>query len=339
MNFFDIPLQEEYQFLRNEKRLGRNLILLAVAGSYAYGTNVEESDIDLRGVTLDQKSDIIGLSSFQQYTDPNTDTVIFGFNRYVQLLMECNPAALELLGLHPEHYVFQNDAGTYLVQNRKIFLSKKAFFAYSGYASSQRKKFESALALDAPSQSARETYMFETLRKYITDFNSHCRSFSNSHLNLFLGKAINPELETELFINANLQNVPLRDFKELWQSISNILKEYGSAERRSTPKDNPHLNKAALHAARAYMTGIDILEKGDIITYRAEEHDLLMKIRSGGFQRSDNTFDSSFTDLLTSLRKRMKYAYDNTSLPDKPNQDQIQDFIMSVNEQVIRGSD
>ena len=51
--------QEEYDFLRSNPRLGSNIILLGLGGSYAYKTNNENSDIDIRGITLNPKSDIL----------------------------------------------------------------------------------------------------------------------------------------------------------------------------------------------------------------------------------------------------------------------------------------
>ncbi len=46
-----------------------------------------------------------------------------------------------------------------------------------------------------------------------------------------------------------------------------------------------HLNKHAMHLIRLFMMAIDILEKEDIITYRKDEHELLMKIRGENFRR------------------------------------------------------
>ena len=40
---------EEYSFLHTNPHLGDNIILLGLGGSYAYGTNNETSDIDIRG--------------------------------------------------------------------------------------------------------------------------------------------------------------------------------------------------------------------------------------------------------------------------------------------------
>lgn len=64
---------EEYTFLHTNEHLGRHMILLGLAGSYSYGTNVAGSDIDIRGITLNQKSDLIGLTQFEQYVDDKTE--------------------------------------------------------------------------------------------------------------------------------------------------------------------------------------------------------------------------------------------------------------------------
>ena len=46
---------KDYDFLRTDKNLGNNIILLTIGGSYAYGTNNENSDIDIRGCALNTK--------------------------------------------------------------------------------------------------------------------------------------------------------------------------------------------------------------------------------------------------------------------------------------------
>ena len=60
---------EAYRFIQSDEHLGRYVILLGLSGSYSYGTNNEKSDIDVRGVTLNRKSDLIGLTRFEQYVD------------------------------------------------------------------------------------------------------------------------------------------------------------------------------------------------------------------------------------------------------------------------------
>ena len=76
MNFTPLLNTKEYEFLHTSPRLGSRIMLLGVSGSYGYGTNREGSDIDFRGVALNLPSDLIGLTSFEQYEDTATDTVI-----------------------------------------------------------------------------------------------------------------------------------------------------------------------------------------------------------------------------------------------------------------------
>ena len=83
MDFRKIMMSQEYDFLRSHERLGKRIILMGLGGSHAYGTNNENSDIDFRGITLQLTSDLIGLTSFEQYEDSDTDTVLYGFNKIV----------------------------------------------------------------------------------------------------------------------------------------------------------------------------------------------------------------------------------------------------------------
>ena len=42
----------EYDFLRTNENLGSNIILLTLGGSHAYGMDKEDSDVDVRGISL-----------------------------------------------------------------------------------------------------------------------------------------------------------------------------------------------------------------------------------------------------------------------------------------------
>ena len=62
MEKFTLEGKREYDFIKTNEHLGKHVILLGFAGSYSYGTNVEGSDIDIRGVALKSKSDLIGMT-------------------------------------------------------------------------------------------------------------------------------------------------------------------------------------------------------------------------------------------------------------------------------------
>ena len=71
-------------------------------------------------------SDLIGLTEFEQYEDSGTDTVIYSFNKMVKLLLECNPNTCEILGLDHDQYLIKSRLGQELLDNRNLFLSKRA---------------------------------------------------------------------------------------------------------------------------------------------------------------------------------------------------------------------
>ena len=50
---------KEYDFLETDKNLGKNIILLGLGGSHAYGTNTESSDLDVRGIAVNRKEEIL----------------------------------------------------------------------------------------------------------------------------------------------------------------------------------------------------------------------------------------------------------------------------------------
>lgn len=145
MSFKELLKKEEYQYIHTNPRLGQNIILLGLGGSYSYGTNNDNSDLDIRGITMNMKSDLIGLSEFEQYVDDKTDTVIYSFNKMVKLLLECNPNTCEILGMREEHYLILSEIGQELLDNKNIFLSKRAARSFGGYADAQLRRLQNAL--------------------------------------------------------------------------------------------------------------------------------------------------------------------------------------------------
>lgn len=327
----------KYDFLREHERLGRRIILLGLGGSYAYGTNIEGSDIDFRGITLNLPSDLIGLTEFEQYEDTKTDTVIYAFNKIVKLLLECNPNTCEILGLDDGQYLIKTELGQELLDHKDIFLSKRAAKSFGGYAGAQLRRLQNAIARDSMPQSEREKHILNSVNNALEDFQRRYTSFDRGSIRLYIDQAENPELDTEIFVDADYRHLPLRDYETMWSVMHNVVRDYDKIGKRNRKKDDNHLNKHAMHLIRLFMMAIDILEKGEINTNRGNDLELLMKIRNGGFQCEDKTFNKEFYDILADFESRMKLAVQVSALPDNPDMEKVEAFVEYVNKRAIEG--
>lgn len=337
MDFQKLINSGTYDFLRENPRLGGRIILLGLGGSYAYGTDQEGSDIDFRGITLHLPSDLLGLTTFEQYEDACTDTVIYSFNKIVRLLLECNPNTLELLGLDDGQYLIKTALGQELLDRREMFLSKRAAKSFGGYAGAQLRRLQNALARDSMPQAEKERHIFNSVRNALEDFERKNMLADKGTIRIYMDRSENPAWETEIFIDADYKHLPLRDYNNMLGVMNNVVRDYDKIGKRNRKKDDNHLNKHAMHLIRLFMMGIDILEKGEIRTHRREDVELLRKIRAGGFRGDDNTFSAEFYDLLADYENRLEQAAKHSALPDNPDMEKVGTFVEYVNRRTVDG--
>lgn len=331
----EMVLGKPYDFLRTNEHLRGRIIFLTLGGSYAYGTNVETSDVDVRGCALNSATDLLGLSNFEQVVNTETDTTVYSFNKLITLLLSCNPNTIELLGCKPEHYFLITDIGKDIIDNRKIFLSKRAINSFGGYATQQLRRLENAIARDKMTQARKEEHILHSMQSAVRAFESRYTAFDNGSVVLYTADSQRKDMDREIFANIILNKYPVREFNSIINDLTNVVGTYEKLNHRNHKKDDNHLNKHAMHLVRLYLMCLDILEKEEIITYREDDHDLLMRIRAGEFQREDGTYDKLFFKLINSLEDRLKYAKENTSLPDHPDMKKVEEFVMSVNRRAI----
>lgn len=331
----ELANSSEYDFLRDDKRLGDNIILLTLGGSYAYGMNNENSDVDFRGIALNSKDDILLGSDFEQVLG-GEDTTIYSFNKIIELLSKCNPNTIEMLGCLPEHYIHLNKIGKELLENRKIFLSKICIHTFGGYANSQLRRLENK-ANRLVGQSQNEAYILKSIQNAKYDFKNRYYPHDENDVRLYIDKSDQEGFESEIFMDVNLKHYPLRDWAGMWNEMKAIVSSYTKIGKRNEKAiGHDKLGKHMAHLIRLYMMGMDILEKEEIITYREKEHDLLMDIRNGKYLDSNRQPTSDFYDILNEYEKKFDYAKENTSLPDLPDYKRIREFKAYVNEMIVK---
>jgi hypothetical protein len=334
-NIKDITNNKEYDFLNTDEHLKDKLIFLTFGGSHAYGTAMPDSDIDIKGCAFNSKADLIGMSKFEQIVETNTDTTIYSFNKLISLLLNTNPNTIEMLGCKPEHYLIFSPVARELIENRKMFLSRRAAQSFGSYANQQLRRLQNAVARDSLTQTEKETHILNSVKNAMSSFNGRYESFNEGKICIYIDKSEKKDLDTEIFMDVVLKKYPLRDYRSLWSEMNEVIKAYGKLNHRNNKKDELHLNKHAMHLIRLYLMAIDIFEKEEIITYRSDDLDLLLSIRNGKYMNDDGTYNYEFFELVNDYEKRLDYAVSNSSLPAKPNYKMIEEFVISVNERVI----
>jgi uncharacterized protein len=132
-----------------------NLIFLGIVGSKAYGTDLEYSDVDLKGVMIAPIKYHLGTYSFEQKDqwdvnetgrigalDLSKDKVVYELKKFMNLITSQNPNILDLLWLPEDKVLFTTPTFESIILMRDFLLSQDCYKSFGGYAASQIKRME-----------------------------------------------------------------------------------------------------------------------------------------------------------------------------------------------------
>ena len=138
-------------------------------------------------------------------------------------------------------------------------------------------------------------------------------------------------------MDVTLTHYPLRDYVGLWSELNSIVRSYSvMGKRNENAMSHGKLGKHMMHLVRLYYMCFDILERGEIVTYREKEHDLLMSIRNGAYLDENGVPTEEFSELLNALDERMERAERETELPAEPDKKLLRELHAAVNELALR---
>lgn len=127
----------------NLEWLQTNTIYLTRHGSHAYGTNIETSDEDWRGVAIPPVESLLGtLHKFEQAETKVPDITIFSLSKFINLATQCNPNVIEILFVDENDIEICKTNGRHLLNFRNNFLTKRVRHTFSGYAKSQLNRID-----------------------------------------------------------------------------------------------------------------------------------------------------------------------------------------------------
>jgi predicted nucleotidyltransferase len=316
----------------------RNAIFVGIGGSTAYGTQTPTSDVDLRGIFIGGEQHYFGLSNIEQVEVTRADgsgekDVMMELRKFVNLALANNPNILEQLFLLPEHNLFVTEEFKMLLDNRQLFLSKKAKHSYSGYAFSQLKRIQGHYnwLTNPPKEPVRANYLVTR--------------YKNKHT----GKVI-PEgdyLKKKERINAisnssNGESVrffedlanwePFEDVdKDAWNEVNSKWEQYQDwrKNRNKTRADleakHSFDTKHASHLVRLLLQGKQILEHHDLSTYlQPQDLQFVKDIRSGSM---------NYPQLIAwadKMDKTLAELYETSSLRHAPEHKKIEKLCIEI---------
>lgn len=241
------------------KYLESGLIMLAKYGSHAYGLARPDSDLDIRGIYIGPRNHVYGIQRREQYDKFEKDDItIYEFRKFVKLASECNPNIIELLYL--DEYIYKDKFFDILLENRDLFLSKRAAKKFLSYAQAQliriknhKKWINNPQSEFPPRQKDFTRKIYEEIgdkTRFVTIFNKE--EYKGAH----------------------------KKWKEYWH-----WKKNRNPERAILEEKYGYDTKHAMHLLRLLHMMMEILVNKEVIVNRKKAGDveLLLNIRMGKY--------------------------------------------------------
>jgi predicted nucleotidyltransferase len=237
--------------------LESNTIILAYAGSTAYGTTTKDSDTDFRGICIPPEHYYFGLENFESYHSPENseiDIVVYSLQKYTQLAIQNNPNVLEILFTKPEHFKICTSVGQKLIEIRHQFLSKQFFQRTNGYARSQY--YEMIQNGGKPNHGQGNPKRMENREKFgfDTKAGSHLIRLVNEGIEVLETGNLNVfRPERQLLTDIKIGKYKFEEVMEMYRELdARLLSAYEKSELPEKP-DYHKINKFIIELTKEYL--------------------------------------------------------------------------------------
>lgn len=286
-----------------------HIIFECISGSRLYGTSIESSDTDYRGVCKVPIKDVVSPFDHFEQMEYAGDRVIYGLGKFFQLCSQCNPNIVELLFAPP---IKSSPEWELICENRDAFISKSAKHTFLGYAVAQIGKLKNHRAwLENPPE--------EPQRK---DFGLSVNPIiSGDRINAVLqlpADMVSPQYR-EAAINEKRYRDVLQDFNNYRTWMSSI------TARKQKEIDIGYDAKFAMHTYRLLTEGEQLLTR-ERIDFPLENREFLLDVRAGKY--SYEKIMEDFSDVGNKFSELAK----NSNLPAKPSINMLRHIFLRIYE-------
>lgn len=174
-------------------------IVTCYGGSHAYGTNIETSDIDIRGIfCADEKAIRTPFHTVREVDlEDKEDGKLYELTNFMKLYVDMNPNILELLWVDDKSIITSTPEYLHLRSYRDQLLSTKAAFTFTGYAMQQMKRIKGHnkwINNPQPEKSPVRMDYFKLIHNYgetkLLPKEFNIKSFQNNHILIPYGSDI-----------------------------------------------------------------------------------------------------------------------------------------------------
>jgi len=288
-----------------------NIHYEVIMGSTAYGVSDDTSEMDIYGFTMPPKHILFPYSdgghifgfgkkpeNFEQFQQHHIidkgrgkeyDISIYNIVKFFNLCMENNPNMVDALFVPTRCVLHSTAIANHVRDNRKLFLSKRVWHKFKGYAFSQLHKMKN---------------------KWVKDFVNLCDAW-NVPYDMPLKETLDRMKE---------QDATDEERTRMLLVINKI--ETGGKRSKRIPLIAKHGfdTKFAYHVVRLIDECQQILEEGDLDLTRSREH--LKAIRRG--EVPENDVIQYFDNKVLSLEN----SYNTSKLPYSPDEEAIRALLM-----------
>lgn len=345
-----------------------SLICTFITGSHLYGTNTELSDRDERGVFIPSKEYFLGFlkhTKIYEYKNKKDDIVYYEFRNFLNLACQNNPNILEFLFVPENKLLSSSYTWTKIVENRDLFLSKKAKYTFLGYSNSQfnRIKNHRNWLLNPPKKKPERSdfgllqnrsliskdqigafnellslYMEETYSKHplkqqieesdeIKDFRSIVQNLKTMNENTITAiKTLIPVDDN--FIEALIREKAYMQASREWMQYQSW-KENRNPARAKLEEKYGYDTKHASHLVRLLNEGSELLLEKKI-TFPRPEAFMLLDIINGAFPYE------LLLEIVDGFEKTFESLYEESTLPHSPDVNKINELCIKLIENRIK---
>ncbi len=319
-------------------------ILKIKFGSWLYGTNTPESDLDYKAIYIPSVKDIvlgkikktINISRKKEEKERNTkddiDVEIFSLDRYVDLLCEGQTVALDMLFSPEFKQSTERDDLECLakIYNNRLRLLSKNTAAFFGYAKQQAHKYgikgtrmdavkRTLEVLETLPKKERLEFVWEKIEKLVDD----CSNLISLEKTPLAEIVLIPSPDGKKQIrHLNVCGRKISETTTVEKALDcygKIYKEYGNRAVLANLEGGKDW-KALSHAVRVAEEAIELLLTG-FITFPRPERELLVKIKKG------NIPYELVSEMIEKGLERILKAQNNSILRETPDYELAEELV------------